>query len=216
MDLDGSYMTVYGKVQGKEFRKSFTGEILPVIYLLPNDQDISEYCLIQCYLDSCDPLPQMGSYALVSGRAKVFSSPTNPGEFDSRLYYSSLKISYRLNSCRILKVGGKADLYAEQLFKVRMFLEKALDSALSEADSSIMKAMLLGDKAYMDQEVKDMYKDSGIIHILAVSGLHISIIGMGVYELLKRLGLWILRCASRIFQRGCRYESPGYGTVPRS
>ena len=43
MELDGSYMTVYGKVQGKEFRKSFTGEILPVIYLLPNDQDISEY-----------------------------------------------------------------------------------------------------------------------------------------------------------------------------
>ena len=192
MEDDGREVVLTGQVQGKEFRKNFSGEILPVIYLLPNDQnnqDTSGFYLIQCYLDSCDPLPAIGQFVELSGRVKIFQAPTNPGEFDSRLYYSTLKISYRMVGCRILRYGSVADKYRETLFKVRICMETALDRSLSEEDSAIMKAMLLGDKAFMDSEIKDMYKDSGIIHILAVSGLHISIIGMGIYEALRRLGL---------------------------
>ncbi len=198
---DGREAVLTGQVQGKEFRKSFSGDILPVIYLFPksqNDQDISDLYLIQCYLDSCDSLPAIGQFVELSGRVKIFSPPTNPGEFDSRLYYSTLKISYRLTGCSILRQGGNPDRYKETLFRVRTFLENALDMSLSEEDSAIMKAMLLGDKAFMDSDLKDMYKDNGIIHILAVSGLHISIIGMGLYELLKRLGLRIAGSVDRL------------------
>jgi len=183
----GTMVTVTGMVQSKEFRKSFEGEILPVIYLIPSDKNIKKFCLIQCYLDSSDTLPEIGTIACVSGKVKIFSPPTNPGEFDSRLYYSSLKILYRINSCKVLKTAGKANRYREILFKVRMFFERGLDTCLCSEDAAIMKAMLLGDKAYMDAEIKDMYKDSGIIHILAVSGLHISIIGMAVYRLINKL-----------------------------
>ncbi|MBQ7614003.1 MAG: ComEC/Rec2 family competence protein [Butyrivibrio sp.] len=203
-DMDGRYITVVGKVQEKEFRKSFEGEILPVIYLIPNDQDISDLNLIQCYLESSDFLPAIGEYAEVSGKVKVFSSPTNPGEFDSRLYYSSLKISYRITKCKVLRTGGKKNSYREFLFEIRMFLERALDLCFSEEDASIMKAMLLGDKAYMDSEIKELYQGSGIIHILAVSGLHISIIGMGIYKLLNLMGLGLAEVFSSIHYR-CWY-----------
>ena len=188
---DQATVTVTGMVQGKEFRRSFDGEILPVIYLIPNSEKIQKYSLIQCYLDSSEALPEIGTYASVSGKVKIFTPPTNPGEFDSRLYYSSLKILYRLSSCRVLDTAGKADGYRETLFRMRMFFEGSLDLCLSWEDAAIMKAMLLGDKAYMDAEVKDMYKESGIIHILAVSGLHISIIGMGVYRLINLIILFV-------------------------
>ena len=36
---DGDLITIVGQVQGKEFRKSFSGEILPVIYLFPKEQN---------------------------------------------------------------------------------------------------------------------------------------------------------------------------------
>ncbi len=42
--------------------------------------------------------------------------------------------------------------------------------------------MLLGDKSYLDDEIKDLYQVSGISHILAISGLHISIVGMAFYS----------------------------------
>ncbi len=187
---DKTTACVVGMVWQKEVRRDFGGGYLPVIYILPKNETNNDYCLIQCYLDSWDHLPSIGECVEVSGRVKVFSSPTNPGEFDSRLYYSTLKISYRLTGGEVLKKGGKPDAYREGLYRIRVFLENALDRVLTPEDAGIMKAMLLGDKAFMDEEVKELYKNNGIMHILAVSGLHISIIGMGVYELLRRLALW--------------------------
>ena len=54
-----------------------------------------------------------------------------------------------------------------------------------------MKTMLLGEKGILDEEIKDLYQRNGIAHILAISGLHISMIGMGLYQLLRRAGLKI-------------------------
>ena len=52
-----------------------------------------------------------------------------------------------------------------------------------------MRAMLLGEKEGLDGEVEKLYRDSSIIHILSISGLHISIIGMGLYRLFGRIGI---------------------------
>ena len=187
---DGSFVTVVGRVSSKEFRRDFQGRILPVIYIVPTKQENKHSKLIQCYLESGDyELPAIGRYVEISGKVRAFQAPTNPGEFDSRLYYSTLKISYRLTGASVNKIGGTQNSYREALFKTRCFLESSLDKALSEQDSAVMKAMLLGDKAFMDEETRDMYRNNGIMHILAVSGLHISLIGMGLYELLRRLRL---------------------------
>lgn len=46
--------------------------------------------------------------------------------------------------------------------------------------------MVLGDKQDLDPEMRMRYQLAGIVHILAISGLHISILGMGLYNLLKK------------------------------
>ena len=50
---------------------------------------------------------------------------------------------------------------------------------------------MLGDKTSLDKEVKLRYQMAGIVHILAISGLHISVIGTGLYQLLMKTGLGI-------------------------
>lgn len=185
---DKSYIELVGKVHNKELKKDLSGNDISVIYLIPTGQENRDFEMVQCYLDpSMSLAPSIGEYVRVCGKVKTFSRPTNPGEFDSYLYYSTLKISYRLTGTTILETGGKKSLYKESLYQVKIFFERALDKILSEKDSSIMKAMLLGDRAFIDEETKDMYKNSGIMHTLAVSGLHISILGMGLYRLLKAL-----------------------------
>lgn len=52
--------------------------------------------------------------------------------------------------------------------------------------AGIFSAILMGDKTELDQEIKDLYSLSGIAHILAISGLHISLIGMFLYSLLRK------------------------------
>lgn len=49
--------------------------------------------------------------------------------------------------------------------------------------------MVLGDKQDLDPEMRMRYQLAGIVHILAISGLHISILGMGLYNLLKKQAL---------------------------
>ena len=46
--------------------------------------------------------------------------------------------------------------------------------------------MLIGDKNGLSDEVKDDFKESGLIHLLAVSGLHISLAGRRVYKLVRK------------------------------
>ena len=46
-----------------------------------------------------------------------------------------------------------------------------------------MSAILIGDKSELDEEIKDLYQKSGIGHILAISGLHMSFIGIGLYRI---------------------------------
>lgn len=45
---------------------------------------------------------------------------------------------------------------------------------------------MLGDRSVLDDEVKEVYKKNGISHILAISALHITMVGMSVYRLLKK------------------------------
>ena len=57
-----------------------------------------------------------------------------------------------------------------------------------EEDGSIFAAMLLGDKSGMSEEIRDLYQKNGIAHLLAVSGLHLSLVSMAAYGLLRKAG----------------------------
>lgn len=191
---DGNKIQIVGMVDRKEYRVDYLGELSPVLYIIPQEKKIS-LCnkYIQCYMSKEDyKEPKVGEYVKVSGFIKSFSSGRNPGEFDSRLYYSTQKIEYRIKDASIIQRAGNENRLYETLYQIKYRLEKVLEKNLDSKDSSVMKAILLGDKAFMDENTKKLYKDAGIIHILAVSGLHISILGMGLYKLLKRLRIPIV------------------------
>ena len=78
-------------------------------------------------------------------------------------------------------------VFREGLYRCREYLSLLIDACYPEKEASVMGAMLLGEKAMLDEGIKSLYQQNGIIHILAISGLHISILGMGFHKLLRRL-----------------------------
>ncbi len=74
---------------------------------------------------------------------------------------------------------------AERLWRIRRRFCSVLEACLSEKAAGILKAMLLGDSSTLDPDTKSLYQENGIIHILAISGLHISMLGMGLYRILR-------------------------------
>lgn len=115
---------------------------------------------------------------------------SNEGSFDAVQYYHSLGISAVLyiETEDITLLSGSEDAPAERLFHLRTALRSVYEETLNGDDAGILAAMVLGDKSLMEQDVKDLYSSAGISHLLAVSGLHISVIGMSLYCFLRKRG----------------------------
>lgn len=188
-------LLISGTVSGKEI-----GGETQVIYLSnvafcdvesPDREDSFQsinteniYGLI-CYLQQ--EAPPMGATVLLTGEIAAFHTATNPGEFDQRKYYLLQGYCGRVSVGEIVSVSEEYDGFREGLYQIRCYLSSVLDAALDEQDASVMRAMILGEKLQMDRDIKKLYQANGIAHILAISGLHISIIGIGLYQCFKRL-----------------------------
>lgn len=155
----------------------------------PADTKATENIL--CYLREGVPEPEIGSLVILKGTLKNFQQPTNPGQFNAPFYYQILRISFRLNQAEIQVKSDRFYKIAEGLYQLRRKAGSKVDALLPEQEASVMKTMLLGEKRILDEEIKGLYQRNGIAHILAISGLHISMIGMGLYQLLRRAGLKI-------------------------
>ncbi len=59
--------------------------------------------------------------------------------------------------------------------RLRLRAALAIDSTFAQ-DAPIARALLIADQSEIPREVKLMYADAGIVHMLAISGLHVSIV----------------------------------------
>lgn len=149
-----------------------------------------------CYCVEDVPEPFMGSMVEVTGTLRNFEEPSNPGQFDAPSYYQILQISFRLNQADISYQSGTYSRIKEGLYQLRRVLSRRIDDLLPKEEASVMKTMLLGEKGELDEELKGLYQRNGIAHILSISGLHISMLGMGLYQMLRRLGVRIAPSAA--------------------
>ena len=138
-----------------------------------------------CKLEEEEQIP-LGSYVTLRGSFSPVSSATNPGEFDAAAYYQTFGVGGRLNRAVLLARGQKCWPVREWLYNLRLSLEERLYRALPENRAGVLCALLLGDKGGLEEHVEDLYRQSGILHILSISSLHITILGMSFYQLLRR------------------------------
>lgn len=185
-EQEGEYVTVTGKVYQKETTKK-EGVTRLTVYLSFKDTNRKQNVI--CYLLPGQRLPELGSVITVKGRRINFEKPSNPGQFDAKSYYQILKISYRLNQTQIITKSKSYHKVKELLYQLKQKWNKILEDRLPEEEASVMKAMLLGEKGSLDRELKGLYQRSGIAHVLAISGLHISLLGTGIYRMLKKCRL---------------------------
>ncbi len=152
----------------------------------------SHYSILCVFSDtSVDSTLSIGSSVTVQGTLRAFSPATNPGEFDSIRYYQILRYAFRLQEATLFSdpvpSRRRRDWLSDNLYRCKRRLSAVLDETLPAEDAGIMKAMLLGEKGFLDNEIKALYQESGIVHIIAISGLHISFLGMGLWKLLVKL-----------------------------
>ena len=149
---------------------------------------------IICETDSAAEIP-LGSLVAAEGRFSPYSRATNPGEFDAAVYYRTLEVGGKLRKAAILAQGEEYWHVREGLYRLKIYFKERIYRIFPEKEAAVMSALLLGDKSELDGDLKELYKRNGVLHILSISSLHITIIGMSIYRLLRRTGLPVWPCA---------------------
>lgn len=193
--LDGQTVIIEGQIYQKEFKNNKL-----LIYL--NDACHSDsrnsnlqlnkesYGVIVYLKDSnfkFEELPSIGVTIRIKGSEHSFSEVSNEGQFDIARYYQIRGIDFQVTNAVILGKGGNENDLLEDLCLFRMKMSNIYDSILPENESGIIKAMVLGDKTNINKEVKELYQRAGLSHALCISGMHISLIGLTLYQLFRKM-----------------------------
>lgn len=167
-----------------------TGTDYQALYLCSNSiqyqKDIFQESKIILYTDSEEQF-HIGNKVEARGEVSFYQDARNPGNFDQKRYYQIQDIHGMMWGEEIRIADAGIWRWRDRLAALRRYWGEVLKNALGEEDGAAMGAMLLGEKSGMDSELKSLYQVNGIGHVLAISGLHLSFIGIGMYKLLRRL-----------------------------
>lgn len=115
-----------------------------------------------------------GDTVIIKGVLENFEKNKNPGAFNAKNYYMSKKIFCRINSEETIVEKNKKNYFYLLPSIFRDGLLEKLNKLFPKQQADILGKMIIGLNA--DNESMDLYKIAGISHVLAISGMHISII----------------------------------------
>lgn len=129
-----------------------------------------------------------GDRLWLEGNFSSYEEDSNPGQFDASDYYMSQKVIGMLEEVNVQKVYRPPSSAKQFLYHIRSAFHHSYGKILGSRYAEIISAVTLGEKGGLENQWKDQYQEGGIAHVLAISGLHISLIGMAVYRFLRKTG----------------------------
>lgn len=128
---------------------------------------------------------KFGDIVQVSGSFSKGDVARNYKGFSYRNYLKQSKI-YGSMYGKDIKFLKHVTSLLEKIYIVKAKLYEVLDNIYSEDTNAFLKGILLGDSSTLDDEIKENFKNSSMSHILAISGMHVSYVIIGVQVILDK------------------------------
>ena len=139
----------------------------------------------------------IGNNVKCKGIINRFDKARNKGNFDSDKYYQSLGMYGEIANCSVEITSNETNLIKQRLYDLKKSYTRQLKKICNDnnigvfkicnlENGGIIQGILLGNKNDINDDIKSLYQMNGISHILAISGLHISLIGLFVYSLIRK------------------------------
>jgi competence protein ComEC len=126
-----------------------------------------------------EALPKVGDQVAISSALLPIRNDGNPGEFDAEMFWNRQgikKMAFVTRGELLTLDHEQPSIIKQWIDDSRRYLRSALTAHLSGSELAISLALILGDNSMLDKEIRDSFTNTGALHVLAVSGLHISII----------------------------------------
>ncbi len=134
-----------------------------------------------------EALYKVGQYVCVRGVLRSAERASNPGQSDQAFYDRMQHISCRMSQAEVIRAGVWYSVPGEAMASLKRALLRRLREVYPDDVEDVLAAMLLGRKDLLTDESSFLYEAGGAAHMLVVSSLHLSILSMGIYSLLRKL-----------------------------
>ena len=178
-----------------EKTRSFKAEALLVAVLNGNRQQAATGKLLLYFSkDSAAPALQYGQLILIKKPLQPIKNSGNPGAFNYQRYAAFQQLNHQL----FLKPGDwittnevQVNIFYSFLYHSREYVLNALQNYISNShqELGIAEALLIGYKEDLDKDLVQAYSNTGVVHIIAISGLHLGLIYAVLLWVLNRLPL---------------------------
>jgi len=182
-----SYDTTWKQISGdKKIKFSKTKTLrfaAPVKFIFDiRDPDISVFHRLQNELEPGRDITLSGSYFKPLNRR-------NPGGFDYAAYLQRQQIpaSIQVYADSLIKIKGTRDPVSGTVYNLRRSIAGVIDSLHDAKTAAILKGLIIADRSSIDPETINNYIDTGIAHILAVSGFNVGVIYLLTLLLFQKL-----------------------------
>lgn len=145
------------------------------------------------WVDSIGPFPAIDQGDHVQLRGDLRSAPTqrNPGGFDYAAYLSRRGICCTMYVGRpknVSVIGQRRNVLTDFVVAGRQHIRQQIASYVPTEDGqAVLQALLLGDRSGISEGQRERFATTGLMHLFAVSGLHVFLVGMVFYMLLRPL-----------------------------
>ena len=135
---------------------------------------------------------EIGEKILLHGRLRLPDEARNPGAFDYRQYLKALEIHAQFwctQDSMVWRVAAPSGFkLARALARVRAWVSQQLSRFSSGQSLALLQGLLLGERHEIDDEIMESFAQTGLIHVLSVSGLHVGFVAVILYVLCDLVG----------------------------
>jgi len=126
-----------------------------------------------------------GSNIVFTGSLMLPDRRRNPGGFDEYAFLSARKLQYK-TFATLVDMKERFNVHSV-LGRVSAKLASVYDRTLPAREAGIIKSIIIGDRSGLDAYTGELFRFAGIYHILAISGLHISVVALIINFLLRKI-----------------------------
>ena len=165
----------------REYKNRYKVKVLTV-----NSSD--KYQSTQIYIEVKKDIKfQYGDKVQLQGEFRKGNEQRNTGGFDYQLYLKSIHIYGTLKVENYQKISSdNVNWIQKGINSIKLEITENIETVLEKEEAQIVKGLILGDTIALEEELKEKFQIANISHVLAVSGMHIIYIVIGIEVVFKK------------------------------
>ncbi|WP_275669614.1 DNA internalization-related competence protein ComEC/Rec2 [Metabacillus litoralis] len=168
--IDGNFLT--GTIQNPQ------GEKLVFSYVLKTQNEKHLYKKLES-----------GNSCTFKGELQIPKSPTMPNAFNYKQYLYDHHIHWKYQVKEIENCYSTNRGVMNTLVNLRKSGLNLVERNFSKTSVGIVQALIFGERHLLQEDIEQAYQELGIVHLLAISGLHVGLLVGGIYFLLIFFGI---------------------------